>query len=69
VVAVKVREKNDLDVDGLDGELAHVREERCAAVEQDLAVNDYGTVVTLGGEGRPRAEECKFQATVTALFR
>ena len=69
VIAVEVGEKYDVDVAWLDAEATHVRQQRGAAVEQHPAVDRYGAVITLRREGRPRTEECKFQATVTAVFR
>jgi hypothetical protein len=69
VVAVKVRQEDDVDVNRLDAEAMHVRQQRRAGVEQHATIDDDGAVVTLRGECRPRAEKCEFQATVTAGLR
>jgi hypothetical protein len=66
---MEVRQEHDLYVTRLHADPPQVRQQWSAAVEQNSAVDDYSAVVSLSREGRPRAEECKFQATVTALFR
>ena len=60
---------HDVDVARFDADAPHVRQQRSAGIKKNGAVDYDSAVVTLGREGRPRAEECKFQATVTALFR
>jgi hypothetical protein len=69
VVAVEVGQEDDLDVERVDADARQVRQQRCAGIEQDLAVDDYSAVVTLGRKRRSRAEECNSQATVTAWLR
>jgi hypothetical protein len=69
VIAVKVRQEDDVDVNWLDAEAMHVRQQGRAGVEQHATIDDDGAVITLRGECGPRAEKCEFQATVTAGFR
>ena len=61
VVAVEVRQKEELDRAGVDAQPVHVRQQWRAAIEQDPAVHHHGAVVALLGEGGPAPQEGKPQ--------
>src|SRR5205823_14914589 len=69
VIAVEVGEEHDIDARRLHAPPMHVRQEWCARVEQHPSVDNDCAVISLGGEGGPRAKKGKFQATVTAGLR
>src|SRR5438067_2481721 len=69
VIAVEVGEEHDIDARRLHAHPMHVRQEWCARVEQHPSVDNDCAVISLGGEGGPRAKKGKFQATVTAGLR
>jgi hypothetical protein len=57
VVAMEVSQEDDLDVGRSNAHPRHVGKQRGARIEQHLAIDDDRAVVSLGGEGRPRAEK------------
>ena len=69
VVAVEVRQEDDVDRARVDAEPVQVRQQRSAAVEQEVPVDDDPGVVTLEGERRSRSQEGEPQAIVTPGFR
>src|SRR5437660_1336756 len=69
VAGARRLDDRDVDVDGLDAEASHMRQQGRAGVEHHATLDDDGAVITLWGERGPRAEKCEFQATVTAGLR
>jgi hypothetical protein len=69
VVAVEVRQEDDVDRTGVDAEAVQMGQQGSAAVEQDVPVDDDPGVVPLEGERRSRAQEGEPQAIVTPGLR
>jgi hypothetical protein len=66
---VEVGEEDDVDRARVDAEPVQVRQQRCAAIEQDVPVDDDPGVVTLERERRSRSQEGEPQAIVTPGLR
>jgi hypothetical protein len=66
---MEVRQEDDVERSRVDAEPVKVRQQRRAAIEQDVPVNDDPGVVTLERERRPRSQEGEPQAIVTPGFR
>jgi hypothetical protein len=64
-----MRQKNDFDRPRVDAEPVQVRQQRRAAIEQDVPVDDDPSVVALDRERRPGTQEGEPQAIVTPGFR
>jgi hypothetical protein len=69
VVAVEVGQENDVDRSRVDAEPMQVRQQRRAAIEQEMPVDNDPGVVTLERERRSRSQEGEPQAIVTPGFR
>jgi hypothetical protein len=59
VVAVEVREENDVYRARVHSDAAHMRQKRGAAIQQQAAIDDDRAVISVGREGSPGAEECE----------
>jgi hypothetical protein len=69
VVAVEVGQEDDVDRARVDAEPVQVRQQRRAAVEQEVPVDDDPGVVPLERERRSRSQEGEPQAIVTPGLR
>jgi len=69
VVSVEVGEEDDVDRARVDAEPVQVRQQRRAAIEQDVPIDDDPGVVTLERERRSRSQEGELQAIVTPGLR
>jgi hypothetical protein len=66
---VEVGEEDDVDRARVDAEPVQVRQQRRAAIEQDVPIDDDPGVVTLERERRSRSQEGEPQAIVTPGLR
>src|SRR4029077_2924920 len=57
VIDVKVRQEYDLDVDRIDADFVHVRQQGRTRVEENAAIDHDRAVVTLRGEGGAGTEK------------
>jgi hypothetical protein len=69
VVAVEVRQEDDVDRPGVDAEPVQMGQYRGARIEQDVPVDEDPGVVTLERERRSRSQEGEPQAIVTPGLR
>lgn len=69
VVAVEMGQEDDVDRPRIDAEPVQVRQQRRAAVEQEVPVDDDPGVVAFERERRSRSQEGEPQAMVTPGFR
>jgi hypothetical protein len=59
VVAVEVREEDDVYRARIHSYAAHVRQKWGAAIQQQAAIDDDRPVIAVGRKGSPRAEKCE----------
>jgi hypothetical protein len=69
VVAVEVRQEDDVDRAGIHTDTLHVRQQRRSTIEQEPSIHHHRAVVPVGGESRSCPEEGQLQAMVTVGFR